>query len=154
MDRAFISEWVKLRRSGMAVAIAAIVGFAVLTIVLTFTKAESASGGSREMFGAPLGVVQLSAADGFARAFARGGTFIGVVALGIVAMNIAAEFSEGTLRNLLVRQPRRIALFGASFLPLPVSWPSPSPLRTFSLCWSRLLPRRGMESPPKPGFPP
>jgi ABC-2 type transport system permease protein len=41
-----------------------------------------------------------------------------VVALSVFAMSIASEYSQGTLRNLLVRQPRRVRLLAGKLLAL------------------------------------
>jgi ABC-2 type transport system permease protein len=41
-----------------------------------------------------------------------------VVALALFAIAIAGEYSQGTLRNLLVRQPRRVRLLAGKLLAL------------------------------------
>jgi len=113
---AFRSEWVKLRRRGMLIGAGIIVAFALLNMVLTFTMLGSTD--ERGPGGPALTAAQLSAYHGFDRAFGRGITFIGVVALAIAAIGVASEYSEGTIRNLLVRQPRRLSLLGGKVLAL------------------------------------
>jgi ABC-2 type transport system permease protein len=118
MIRSFRSEWIKLRRPGMILGGAGtIVGFAILTVVLTLTTASTAptdEGGP----GGGLTLEQLAATDGLAAILATAATFIGVVALSVFAISIASEYSQGTLRNLLVRQPRRVRLLAGKLLAL------------------------------------
>jgi ABC-2 type transport system permease protein len=61
---------------------------------------------------------QLAASDGLAVILATAAAFIGVVALSVFAISIASEYSQGTLRNLLVRQPRRVRLLAGKLLAL------------------------------------
>jgi hypothetical protein len=116
MLRAFRSEWLKLRRPGMALAAGVIVTLGALSTAITITAAQDAParlagpGGSRPT------LHELAAADGLARTLERTATLLGVVALGIFAIAVAAEYSQGTLRNLLVRQPRRLRLLAGKLL--------------------------------------
>jgi ABC-2 type transport system permease protein len=118
MIRSFRSEWIKLRRPGMILGGAGtIVGFAILTVALTLTTASAAptdEGGP----GGGVTLEQLAATDGLAAILATAATFIGVVALSVFAISIASEYSQGTLRNLLVRQPRRVRLLAGKLLAL------------------------------------
>jgi ABC-2 type transport system permease protein len=116
MLRAFRSEWLKLRRPGMALAAGVIVGLGALSTAITITAAQATpvrrpGPGS----GRPT-LHELAAADGLARALERGATLLGVVALVIFAVAVAAEYSQGTLRNLLVRQPHRLRLLAGKLL--------------------------------------
>jgi ABC-2 type transport system permease protein len=118
MTRSFLSEWIKLRRPGMILGGAGtIVGFAILTVVLSLTTA-SATSTDQGPGGESVTLAQLAAADGLASILASAATFIGVVALSVFAMSIASEYSQGTLRNLLVRQPRRVRLLAGKTLAL------------------------------------
>jgi ABC-2 type transport system permease protein len=118
MTRSFLSEWIKLRRPGMILGGAGtIVGFAILTVVLTLTTA-STTPTDQGPGGQGLTLEQLATADGLASILASAATFIGVVALSVFAMSIASEYSQGTLRNLLVRQPRRVRLLAGKLLAL------------------------------------
>lgn len=118
MIRSFLSEWVKLRRPGMILGGAGtIVGFAILTVVLSLTTA-SATPTDQEGPGGGVTLAQLAASDGLAVILASAATFIGVVALSVFATSIASEYSQGTLRNLLVRQPRRVRLLAGKTLAL------------------------------------
>jgi ABC-2 type transport system permease protein len=112
MWRSFLSEWIKLRRPAMLLGGAgAIVGFAAVTVALTL---NSVAEGPAEGFT----LDQIVAANGLARTVASAAQFIGVVALAMFAISIAGEYSQGTLRNLLVRQPRRVRLLAGKLLAL------------------------------------
>jgi ABC-2 type transport system permease protein len=117
MLRSFLSEWVKLRRRGMLLGGGIIAGFAVVSTVLTFSTASATPGDAQGPTGG-LTLDQLAAADGLARTLTSGATFIGVVALALFAISVAGEYSQGTLRNLLVRQPRRARLLAGKVLAL------------------------------------
>ncbi|MDP9210131.1 MAG: ABC transporter permease [Actinomycetota bacterium] len=117
MLRSFLSEWVKLRRRAMVLGGAGtIVGFAILTVVLTLTTASATP--TEDGPGGGLTLDQLATADGLAAILASAATFIGVVALAVFAISVAGEYSQGTLRNLLVRQPRRVRLLAGKVLAL------------------------------------
>jgi ABC-type transport system involved in multi-copper enzyme maturation permease subunit len=119
MIRSFRSEWIKLRRPGMILGGAGtIVGFAILTVVLTLTTASATPTDEGGPGGEGLTLAQLAATDGLAAILATAATFIGVVALSVFAISIASEYSQGTLRNLLVRQPRRVRLLAGKLLAL------------------------------------
>jgi len=108
MIRAFRSELVKLRRRSMLLgAFGATLGFSVLGNILAVYRAGRENG---------LTVARLSQADGYTAVLQRSEIFLGVVALGIVAIATAQEYSHGTLRNLLVREPRRIRLLAGKTL--------------------------------------
>jgi len=105
VTRAFRSEWFKIRRPGVLLGgLGAMVAFSILAVVLTMARADS---GPRD---AAVSIARLSQPDGFASILQRGSDFLGVFALGVLAVATAQEYSNGTLRSLLVREPRRIRL--------------------------------------------
>lgn len=111
MTRAFLSEWIKLRRRGMLLAALLITALAAGGVGLQI----GAAAGDPSSDGGPLGtgdltVQALAEADGFARALGLLSTLVGALALAIVAFAVASEFSQGTVRSLLVRQPNRVQL--------------------------------------------
>jgi ABC-2 type transport system permease protein len=101
----FCSEWRKLRRptlfwstiGGLAVA-------ASLFVVLLFTQSQEHGGGGVPSLGA------LAEPNGLMVGVGRASILLGIVAFGISAAQVAQEYSQGTLRQLLVRQPRRVPL--------------------------------------------
>ncbi len=118
MRRAFWSEWGKLRRRGMAYA-AAMVSFAVALAV--GLGVGTAANGTTPQIGPGsqgLDIAAIISSDGFARELAGSATLVGVIMLSIFAFAFASEFSLGTLRNLLVRQPRRLRLMTGKLLAL------------------------------------
>jgi ABC-type transport system involved in multi-copper enzyme maturation permease subunit len=118
MIRAFRSEWLKIWRPAMILGGAGpMIGFAVLAVVLSLSvRLDSTQRGP----GAPpsLTAAQVAASDGFASLQGFSTTFIGVVALAVWAIAVGSEYSNGTLRNLLVRQPARLRLLAGNLLAL------------------------------------
>ncbi len=112
MRHAVRSEWTKLRRPGMLVGgLSSMILVAVLGAVLgVATAGDGASTGPRA--GDAISLAQLHSAQGLASALSQSTTLLGVVALCLAAAALAGEFSSGTIRNLLVREPRRLRLLG------------------------------------------
>ena len=115
MSNAFASEWIKLRRRSLFYgSYAAMFAVACLVTVLTFgtagrTAATGPAGGST-----PLS--QLAQSGGSVNGLEGSLTILGVIAFAIAASQMAMEYGQGTLRNLLVRQPRRIVFLVGKFL--------------------------------------
>jgi len=115
MIRAFRSEWLKIRRPAMILGGAgAMVGFAVLAIVLTLGQLGGAGGGPA----GELTAARVAASDGFATLMRVSATFIGVIALAVCAVAVGRDSTNRTLRNLLVRQPGRLRLLTGTLLAL------------------------------------
>lgn len=112
MIRAFSSEWIKLRRptlffgtyAGLSVA-------ASLFSVLLFTQAPAHGQGG----GLP-SLVDLAKPNGLIHGTTRAAVLLGIVAFGIAASQVALEYSLGTLRQQLVRQPKRLVFLGGKYL--------------------------------------
>jgi ABC-2 type transport system permease protein len=116
MIRTFKAELLKLRRR--RVAVAAIVGavvFAAVASTLVFLSATDAAAPGSER-GAT--VVSLGQAGGATDAFSIGASFIGILVLVLFIANFAGEFSQGTFRTLLMRQPRRVGLLAGKMTAL------------------------------------
>jgi ABC-2 type transport system permease protein len=106
---AFTSEWTKLRRPTLFFSTFLGLAFAAsLFVVLMFSQA-TANGGIVTLH-------QLARPNGLVIGVARASELLGVVAFGIAAAQVASEYSLGTLRQLLVRQPRRAVLLGGKML--------------------------------------
>jgi hypothetical protein len=106
---AFTSEWTKLRRPTLFLStFLGLAAAASLFVVLLFSQA-SAGGGI-------VTLQQLAQPDGLVIGVARAAMLLGVVAFGIAAAQVASEYSLGTLRQLLVRQPRRVVLLAGKML--------------------------------------
>lgn len=112
---AFASEWTKLaRRSLFLFTYLSLAALAGLFTVLTFARAGHQTGGHEHF----VSLARLAQPDGLAQGLQRAVLLLGVVALSVVAAQMASEYSLGTLRNVLVRQPRRSLLLGGKLLAL------------------------------------
>jgi ABC-2 type transport system permease protein len=112
--RAFRSEVLKCRRwsmfAGTGIMLAVSAFFAYLTFhQITFGATGQEVDPLAHAFPTELGLITVV---GQAR------SFIIVVALIMVTANLAAEWSQGTWRNLLVREPRRLRLLAGKMLAL------------------------------------
>jgi ABC-type transport system involved in multi-copper enzyme maturation permease subunit len=118
MTSMFGAELLKLRRRRVAVAVlAAALAFAALSTIVVFLSATPA--GER---GAARGTTidELSGAGGATAAFSIGVSFVGILVLVLFIANFAGEFSQGTFRTLLMRQPRRVGLLAGKMAALLV----------------------------------
>jgi ABC-2 type transport system permease protein len=108
---AFWSEWIKLRRPSFFVSVyLGLAAAASLFTVLLFAQAQATPGGDLPSLG------ELARPGGLIHGVNRAAVLLGVVAFGIAASQIASEYSLGTLRQLLVRQPRRPLLLAGKYL--------------------------------------
>lgn len=120
MIGAFSSEWVKLRRRSMLLwGLGGGLLFSVFATALTIERTQkSFAPGTGARF--HVTIAQLSQPNGFVHGVITASNLIGIVALCLFAGAMASEYSQGTLRNLLVRQPRRSRLLAGKFLALAV----------------------------------
>jgi ABC-2 type transport system permease protein len=110
MIRSFQAELLKLRRR--RVYIAASLGallFALISTIAVVLNAEPATPGGPPGRGAPT-IDSLSTAGGIAESFSTGVSFLGILVLVMFVANFGGEFSQGTFRTLLMRQPHRMGL--------------------------------------------
>lgn len=110
MRSSLTSELTKLRRRGIVAALGLIVVLISFGTVLSIVTATT-SGSSGRGPGGGLSLSALANADGLARAISGGSAIVGAAILAVACFSFASEYSLGTLRNLLVRQPRRLTLF-------------------------------------------
>jgi ABC-type transport system involved in multi-copper enzyme maturation permease subunit len=109
MWAAFTSEWIKLRRPTLLLSTFVGLAFAAsLFVGLMFSQATA--------HGGLVTLQQLAQPNGLVIGVARASMLLGVVAFGIAASQVASEYSLGTLRQLLVRQPRRAVLLAGKML--------------------------------------
>ena len=105
----FASEWTKLKRKTLFLStFLGLAAAASLFVVLMFSQATN-NGGLVTLH-------QLARPNGLVIGVARASFLLGVVAFGIAASQLASEYSLGTLRQLLVRQPRRVTLLAGKML--------------------------------------
>lgn len=114
MVRAIRSELLKFRRWSVLAGAGVMILASAFIAYLTFHQITSGATGSEltpliQAFSTPQGLITVV---GQAR------SLIIAIALIIVTANIAAEWSQGTLRNLLVREPGRLRLLAGKMLAL------------------------------------
>ena len=116
---AFSSELVKLRRRGVLFwGLGGGLLFTVLATVFTIERAVNTLAPGFHAHGFRVTIAQLSQPDGLVHGVVDVSNLVGIVALCLFAGATASEYSQGTLRNLLVRQPRRAELLSGKFLAL------------------------------------
>jgi ABC-2 type transport system permease protein len=111
--RAYRSEWVKLTRRGQILGSwGTMVGFGLLLAVLLLSNAQPVEEAEQTPQGPPvIPIALLEQPGGGVFAFQASGQLLGIIALVIAAANLATEYTSGTLKVLLVREPRRAVLF-------------------------------------------
>ena len=107
MIASFRSELVKLLRPVTLLGYAgAAAGFTVMLTIVSILNADSPSGhGPGNSQG--VGLEQLAEPGGYLAGFEAASSFLGIVALALFASSVAAEFSTGTVRALLIIDSRR-----------------------------------------------
>jgi ABC-type transport system involved in multi-copper enzyme maturation permease subunit len=112
---AFSSEWVKLRRRSMLMwGFGAGLFFPLLATILTIERARSSPPFDR----GHLPISELEQANGLVHGVTDVSSLIGIVSLCLFAAAFSIEYSQGTLRNLLVREPRRGQFITGKFLAM------------------------------------
>jgi ABC-2 type transport system permease protein len=121
MMRAFQAELIKLRRPRLVAGVfGAMAALGILATVLAFAAAKNAV----QVFdaGRPGAVHyslhELAAANGPTRGFTIGAGFGGVIMLVLFTASVAGEFGNGTIRNLLLIEPRRLRVVAGKVLAL------------------------------------
>jgi ABC-type transport system involved in multi-copper enzyme maturation permease subunit len=115
--RIFKSEWRKLRRPTLFLGtLAAVIGLTGLISSLLFLLLDSERGNGRE--GMIITRETLALPNGLYVGFANSAGLLGVIALCVFAAQTAIEYTNGTLRNLLVREPRRLLLLAGKYLAM------------------------------------
>lgn len=110
------AELSKLMRRRVLVAAPVTAGlFAAVAAVAVFLSAQPAGSGAR---GRGLSLDELAGAGGGTRAFATGASFAGLLVLVTFIANVTGEFSQGTFRTLLMRQPSRVKLLTGKMVAL------------------------------------
>lgn len=119
MTGAYVSEWIKIRRRAMLLwGLGGGLFFAVLATAVTIERATRTFNPFERGHGFHVTFAELEAPDGLVHGIVDVSTLIGVVALCVFAGAFASEYSQGTMRNLLVRQPQRAKLLSGKFLAL------------------------------------
>ncbi len=113
------AELRKLRRPTLLVSTILVV--AVLTALFTsivYLRANSGQGNGQR--GEIISPAILSQAAGLVYGFKIVSFFLGITALCVFASQTAQEYTLGTLRNLLVRQPSRMKILSGKYLSMVI----------------------------------
>jgi len=117
MFRVFTAEWVKLRRPTLLLGTLFAVGglVAMVTAVIYLLIDDPGGNGDR---GQVITREMLALPSGFSLTFSQSAGLLGLAALCVFAAQTAQEYTYGTLRNLLVRQPSRMKVLAGKFLAM------------------------------------
>jgi ABC-2 type transport system permease protein len=107
---AFVSEWVKLRR--LPLLLGTYLGLAAAAALFT----SLIFGQAGEHKGDFVTLPELAQPNGLVHGLSRAVVLLGIVAFGLAASQIASEYSLGTLRQVLIRQPRRAVFLLGKYL--------------------------------------
>ena len=119
MIKVLRAEARKLRRPTLALpTLAAAMGLTALTTSLLYLLIDSPSGNGRE--GIRVSAKQLSLPDGVVYSFQSAATLLGVIALCVFAAQTAQEYTYGTLRNLLLREPSRMKILLGKYVAMSI----------------------------------
>ena len=119
MIRIIFAEWRKLRRPTLLLGtLGAALFFTGLVTSFIYLMIDSPSGNADR--GTSVGRDVLGLAGGSVFGFASVGGLLGIIALCVFAAQTAQEYTYGTLRNLLVRQPGRIKLLIGKLISMKI----------------------------------
>jgi len=115
--RIFRAEWRKLRRPTLFLgSMGAVVAVTALVVSLLFLLIDSEMGNADR--GERITRDILALPSGIAIGFSSSSGLLGIVALCVLSAQTAQEYTFGTLRSLLVREPRRIRLLIGKYLSM------------------------------------
>ena len=125
MFPAFLASWTKLCRPALLWGTyGALATLSALITTLIFANAgQTAVTATRGGPSGPPGqgtttLATLSGSNGLLTGLSSSVMLIGVVALCVAASQVAGEYSQGTLRTLLIRRPQRLQLLGGTWAAL------------------------------------
>jgi ABC-type transport system involved in multi-copper enzyme maturation permease subunit len=119
MIRVVLAESRKLRRPTLFLGtLGASLFFTGLTTTFLYLMIDSDQGNSDR--GRQVGREVLNLASGSVFGFASVGGLLGIIALCVFAAQTAQEYTYGTLRNLLVRQPGRLRILLGKLIAMKI----------------------------------
>lgn len=108
MIRSYRAELVKLRRPATVAGIAIVAALGVLATVLVFALAKNGTTGRpSDANGFTRSLAALARPGGLTAGFVGSMTFVGLLMLVVLAVNVTSEYGLGTVRAMLIAQPRR-----------------------------------------------
>ena len=119
MLRVINAEWLKLRRPSLLLGtLGATSGISALVTILTYLTLDGQSSGSQSGPSQTVSKTVLASASGSYYSFTSIAGLIGVISLCVFAAQTSQEYTYGTLRNLLVREPSRLTLLIGKFVAM------------------------------------
>jgi ABC-2 type transport system permease protein len=113
--RSYASEWIRFHKTARVGIVVMIVFVVMISFMLFLGSEEMGPGGGGH--GGPIGgTADLGADDGAVASLSTAANLIGIVAIALFALSVARDFELGTIRNLLVGQPRRAILLTGKLL--------------------------------------
>ncbi len=116
MLRTYKSELIRFRKTAF-IGAGILAAFTALVTLLTFVGFEEPAGPGAGR-GPISGVADLASVDGVLAGLAAAATLIGIIALALFAISVARDYERGTVRQLLVGEPRRALVLGGKILAL------------------------------------
>jgi len=116
MLRSYKSELIRFRKTAF-VGAGVMAAFTALVTTLIFVGFEEPTGPGAGR-GPIAAVGDLASVDGVLAGLAAAATMIGIVALALFAISVARDYERGTIRQLLVGEPRRALVLGGKMLAL------------------------------------
>jgi ABC-type transport system involved in multi-copper enzyme maturation permease subunit len=115
--RSYASEWIRFRKTARVGILVMVVSVVLISLMVLLGSEEMGPGGDGH--GGPFGgAADLASNDGAVAALSTSANLIGIVAIALFALSVARDFELGTIRNLLIGQPRRAILLSGKLLAL------------------------------------
>jgi ABC-type transport system involved in multi-copper enzyme maturation permease subunit len=112
MTGSFLATWVRLRRRVLLIGtLVAVVLVTALSTTLAFGLADTPPDerpGPQGGAGAAVTVETLTTPSGLLQGLSLSLSLVGIIALCVAAATFAGQYGDGTIRSLLLREPRRL----------------------------------------------
>lgn len=118
MNKMFVAEWRKLRRPAVLIGGAGLT--IVVSVIATILAITSAKATPTKTEGFNLSFAAVAGPQGITKGFSESAGFLGLIILSLVVVSFASEFGSGTIRTLLLAQPRRLHLLAGKAAALLV----------------------------------
>jgi ABC-2 type transport system permease protein len=116
MLRSYRSELIRFRKAAF-IGAGIMAAFTALVTVLAFVGFDDSARPAAGR-GPASAVPDLTSVDGLLAGMAGAATMIGIVALALFAISVARDYERGTIRQLLVGEPRRALVLGGKMMAL------------------------------------
>jgi ABC-type transport system involved in multi-copper enzyme maturation permease subunit len=121
MYPSFLASWTKLRRPALlwgTYGALAVVSALVTTLIFVNAGVAPAATQGGDGPDRAVSLASLAESTGLLSGLTFSVMFIGIVALCVAAAQLAGEYTQGTLRTLLIRRPQRLQLLAGTWAAL------------------------------------